>query len=179
MSRIPAHVIGRLGPLHFIQGVLEAAESPVKDSGLGPEERRRTEILRARIKRCTNVAKAMEPKPECEKEDRRVKRAITRMNDALWDSWAENVDAREVVAAAITLVAEQQEELDRLWDAGTIKGPQAQAKRMEWNLLHSLLMGLAEALDPELESNPIDHGDIVGQRMAAALRGQEVRASWS
>ncbi|SNR98899.1 hypothetical protein SAMN04488503_2210 [Humidesulfovibrio mexicanus] len=176
MGSITAHVIRRLGPLHFILGMLEAAESPVKDSGLTTEERARTEILRSRIGRCVLRAKGMEPAPGDAKEDRRVKRAILRMNDALWELWPENIDAREVVAAALSLVAAQQEELDRLWAEGHIRGPRAQAKRMEWNLLHGLLADLAEALDSELEGAPLDKGDHVGGRMAEALAGREVRA---
>lgn len=176
MGSIATHVISRLGPLHFILGVLEAAATPITDSGLTPAERARTEILRSRIERCVLRAKAMEPAPSDEKEDRRVRRAILRMNDALWALWPESIDAREVVAAALSLVATQQEELDRLWNLGSIQGPKAQAKRMEWNLLHGLLAELAEALDSELESAPLDKGEHVGGRMAEALAGREMRA---
>ena len=73
--------------------------------------------------------------------------------------------------AAMCMVAEQQEELDRLWNEGRISGPQAQLKRMEWALLHSLLMDWLEALDPEFEDGPIQRGDAVGERMKQALAG--------
>lgn len=171
MRSIPRHVIERLGALHFIGGLLEAAQVPVSDGGLSADERSRCKVIMRRVAASCHAALRLEPQADGEKEIRRVRNAINRMNAAIWSAWAENVDAREVVAAAISLVAVQQEELDRLWNAGTINGPLAQAKRLEWNLLHSLLMELAEALDAELESGPIQRGCVVGERMQLALAG--------
>lgn len=171
MRSIPRHVIERLGALHFLGGLLEAAQVPVSDGGLSADERSRCKVIMRRVAASCHAALRLEPQAEGEKEIRRVRNAINRMNAALWSAWAENVDAREAVMAAMCMVAEQQEELDRLWNEGKISGPQAQLKRMEWALLHSLLMDWLEALDPDFEDGPIQHGDAVGERLKQALAG--------
>lgn len=168
MGRISRQAIMRLGALHFVSGLLDAASAPVSESGLGLAGK--GEYLLSRIRQVRGQCERYEPRAESEKELRRVKNAIEAMNWKIVSAWGENVDAREAVMAALDLVAGEQEKLDEVYRSTANSSPAFLEKRLLWIRLHELLMALLEHLDPDLDAVAVDRGAQVGEGLAAALR---------
>jgi hypothetical protein len=155
---LPRHAIDRLCALHLIAGLLDAATVPVRDGGLTEEERGRAAVLCSRIAQARDRAERMEPE---HKGNPRLVNSIHRKNGILWNSFGEDVDAREAVVMVMGMVAECEEALPRT--------PALLAKRLEWGQLHTLLGELYEAIDPDLTGvAQIEKGALVGAMMGAA-----------
>ena len=158
---LPRHSINRLCALHYVQGLLDAAQVPVTDGGLTPEERGRAAIICTRIARTVESAKRLEyggPPPAS--PEPRLFNAINRMNGVLLAAFDAEVDARAGVALALARVAEESEGIPRT--------PALLEKRLEWAALEGLLGEFYEALDPGLEAvEQIEKGAEVGAAMMA------------
>lgn len=150
MTSIASHALDRLCALHLISGLLDAATVPVRDGGLTPEERGRAAVICSRLAQCVERCKAMAPDAS---NDPRLVNRILRMNDVIWRSYGEEVDARDAVAMAMYRVAAEEEAIPRQ--------PRLLAKRLEWGQLHTLLGQLYEAIDLDVTGiQQIDHGAV-------------------